>query len=72
MFPEEISRQLIDSGAKIIVGLATMQKELEEAVKLSQKPIKIIYAKSSQDDVMPTNGIIFSELTENGTKKYQI
>lgn len=59
---EEISRQLINSGAKIIFGLSTASSILEEAVKMSKKPIRIVYIKSEPNESISANGIAFDEL----------
>ena len=61
---EEISKQLIDSDAKLLFGDASMQQQLEAAVKLSKKQIKIVYLKSTQDASVSGGGILFNELID--------
>lgn len=39
-----------------------MSKVLQEAVKLAKKPIKIIYAKSTESEALPAGGIALNEL----------
>lgn len=62
IFTEEISRQLINSDAKMIFGLAVASSVLEEAVKLTKRPIRIVYIRSTPNESIPANGIAFEEL----------
>ncbi|KAL7020465.1 hypothetical protein ACKWTF_011546 [Chironomus riparius] len=59
---DEISRQLIDSGAKILFGEASMSNVLKEAVQKSKMAIKVIYTTSSPGEAIPADGIRFDEL----------
>lgn len=61
-FLEEMARQLIDSDAKIIFGLGSMSKVLQAAVALTKLPIKIVYAKSIDSEILPAGGIDINEL----------
>ena len=65
---DEISRQLIDSGAKMIFGLSMMSPILEKAVEMAGKPIKIVYVKHMPDSAIPNGGIDFFELVETKGK----
>ncbi|KAL7033262.1 hypothetical protein ACKWTF_007522 [Chironomus riparius] len=62
--PHEISRQLIDSGATVIFGLACMSPILQKSVEMSKKSIKIIYIKETPTSVIPADGIDFCELID--------
>jgi hypothetical protein len=59
---EEISRQLINSGAKVIFGLSAASKIIQEAVELTKSPIRIVYIRSTPAESLPANGIAFDEL----------
>ncbi|XP_070492543.1 uncharacterized protein [Chironomus tepperi] len=59
---DEISRQLIDSGAKVLFGEASMSDILKEAVQKSKKPIKIVYSTNSPSESIPADGIRFDDL----------
>lgn len=59
---EEICRQLINSNAKIIFGLASMSGVLQNAVAMTKKTIRIIYAKETESDSLPADGINLAEL----------
>jgi 4-coumarate--CoA ligase len=61
---DEISRQLLDSGAKVIFGITMMSPILEKSVAMTGRPIKIIYVKEAPSSAIPTNGIDFGELVE--------
>lgn len=60
-----MSKQLINSDAKVLFGYAKMSGILQQAVKLSGRPIRIIYAKDSADDSIPADGINLEELTNS-------
>lgn len=62
IFAEEISRQLDNSDAKIIFGLASMSKTLQQAVEITQRPIRIIYVKQSESEPLPSGGIDLDDL----------
>lgn len=61
---DEISRQLTDSGATVIFGLACMSPILQKSVDMTKKPIKIIYIKVTPTSSIPANGIDFCELID--------
>lgn len=61
-FVDEIARQLNDSNARIIVGLVRMSKVLEDAVALTKRPIRIVYAKTAESELLPSGGIDLYEL----------
>lgn len=58
-----MANQLINSEAKVLFGYAKMSSVLLQAVKLSGRPIRIVYAKASVDDSLPADGINLDELT---------
>lgn len=62
--PHEISRQLIDSNASVIFGLACMSPILQKSVEMAKKPIKIVYIKEAPTSKIPANGIDFCELID--------
>lgn len=62
---EEISKQLIDSGAKVLFGLARMSTTLEKAVYLAKRKIKIVYLKETSDEMIPYRGINFNSLMDS-------
>lgn len=61
-FSEEISRQLNNSSAKVIFGLASMSSVLQEAVEMTKQPIRIVYAKEVESEALPAGGIDLDEL----------
>ncbi|KAG5680265.1 hypothetical protein PVAND_009784 [Polypedilum vanderplanki] len=63
--PHEISRQLLDSNATILFGLACMSPILKKSVEMTKKPIKIVYVKETPDAKIPANGIDFCELIDS-------
>ena len=67
-FTEEIAKQLIDSGAKVIFGQVQMSKTLEEAVMMSKMDVKIVYVKENESDTIPASGVSFSELIDTRGK----
>lgn len=60
---EEISRQLNDSNAKVIFGLASMSGVLQQAVAMTNRPIKIVYARETENESLPADGIDLEALT---------
>lgn len=62
---EEISKQLIDSGAKVLFGLAKMNKIIERAVELTKRKIKLVYLKETSDEMIPSSGIYFNGLMDS-------
>lgn len=68
-FAEEISRQLINSNAKVIFGLTAMSSVLQEAVKMAKRAIRIIYVKETQAEAIPAEGVDFSELISTQGKE---
>lgn len=65
---EEIARQLNDSNPKVIFGLSSAAKVLQEAVALTKRPIKIIYAKLTESESLPAGGIDLNELSSTNGK----
>ena len=61
---DEISRQLVDSGATVIFGLACMSPILQKSVKMTKKPLKIVYIKETPTSAIPADGIDFCELID--------
>lgn len=61
---DEISRQLVDSGASVIFGWACMSPILQKSVEMTNKPIKIVYIKEAPNSSIPANGIDFCELID--------
>jgi 4-coumarate--CoA ligase len=76
-FTDEISRQLINSDAKIIFGLSSNSNILETAVKLTERSIKIVYVRQNSNESIPRHGIAFDELIKtekvdlNNFKQFQ-
>lgn len=62
MFAEEISRQLINSDAQLLFGLASMSGVLNEAVAMTKRPIRIVYVKENRDEALPAGGINLQDL----------
>lgn len=52
----------MNSGAKLIFGLASSSSVLQEAVRLTKKSIKIVYVKETEGEAIPADGIDFNEL----------
>lgn len=61
-FLDEISKQLLSSGAQIIFGVPENHSILQTAVAQTKKPIKIISIKTSEDQSLPADAINFYEL----------
>lgn len=59
---DEISKQLSDSGATVVFGLASMSDILKKAIDVIQRPIKIVYVKEVESESLPSNGIDINEL----------
>lgn len=62
---DEIAIQIADSDIKLIFGLAKMSEVLTKAVKLSGKNVKLVYVKSSPQDQIPADGVIFDDLLDS-------
>lgn len=71
LFAEEISRQLNNSDAKIIFGLASMSKTLKQAVEMTKRPIRIIYVKAIETELLPAGGIDLQDLTATTGEIYE-
>jgi hypothetical protein len=65
LFKDEIARQLTDSGAKILFGLASMSGVLKSAVEQTKKVIKIVYITENSSEAIPSEGIRFSDLVDS-------
>jgi 4-coumarate--CoA ligase len=65
LFLDEIARQLTDSDAKILFGMASMSGVLTAAVEKSKRNIKIVYTTESSSESIPAGGIRFSDLVES-------
>lgn len=61
---EEISRQLIDSDARLIITSVRGYAVMKEATELARKPIKIICIKMANDDEVPPGAISFDEMID--------
>ncbi|KAG5672098.1 hypothetical protein PVAND_002253 [Polypedilum vanderplanki] len=59
---DEIARQLADSNATILFGLATMSAILKSAVDKTNKNIRIIYITENEAEAIPNDGIKFNDL----------
>ena len=46
-----------------------MSSTLQEAVKLTKTPIRIIYVKETQAEAIPADGVDFNELVNTQGKK---
>lgn len=60
---EEISKQLIDSGAKILFGTASNYSVLKNAIDLANKQILMVCVRTSMDENIPNGAIDFAELS---------
>ncbi|XP_052866177.1 uncharacterized protein LOC128272414 [Anopheles cruzii] len=60
---EEISRQLVDSDTKFLVGLASNIAVLRESVQLAKRDIRIACIRTSNDESLPAGTIDFAELS---------
>uniref|UniRef100_U5EJG4 Luciferin 4-monooxygenase n=1 Tax=Corethrella appendiculata TaxID=1370023 RepID=U5EJG4_9DIPT len=60
----EISKQILDSQAKVMFCTVEKYSVLEEAVKLSEQNIPIICIKTDKNDILPRNSIDFFELMD--------
>jgi hypothetical protein len=67
-FSEEISRQLNNSNAQVLFGLACMSPILQQAVAMTKRSIKIVYAKDPSE-AMPSGGIDLAELISTKGEK---
>lgn len=67
---DEISKQLINSNAKILIGSADNYEVLAKAVKQTQKPIKIICTKFKMNETIPEGSIDFNELIDHKSVDY--
>lgn len=65
---EEIVKQIIDSDAKVIFGLAVMSKLFEKITELIPRPIKIVYVKMVESESLPASGIDMNELINPKSK----
>ncbi|KAJ6633242.1 4-coumarate--CoA ligase 1 [Pseudolycoriella hygida] len=63
---DEICKQLLDSGAKMIFGIPEIHSILQKAVAQTKKPIKIVTIKTSGNQTLPADAINFYELITNG------
>lgn len=62
--PDEISRQLIDSSAKVIITLNELWPLANAAAKLAKQNIPIITVNSQQGQSTPSGAANFAELTD--------
>ncbi|XP_050069252.1 uncharacterized protein LOC126557500 [Anopheles maculipalpis] len=60
---EEISRQLVDSDAKILIGLASNYAVLKEAAEQAKRDIPIVCIRCTNDESLPDGAIDFFELS---------
>ncbi len=59
---DEIAKQLLNSGAKLIISIPEIHSILQAAVAQTKKPIKIISIKTSESQSLPADAINFYEL----------
>ncbi|XP_037036735.1 probable 4-coumarate--CoA ligase 1 [Bradysia coprophila] len=59
---DEICKQLLSSGAKLIIGIPEIHSVLQTAIAQTKKPIKIISIKTTEDQSLPADAINFYEL----------
>lgn len=62
--PEEICRQLLDSGAKALITLTDFWPAAKKAVELTKKNIPIITINTKADQTTPSGAISFAEFTK--------
>lgn len=62
LIAEEISKQLLNSNAKLIFGLASMSSVLQRAIAMTKQPIKVIYTREQENDAIPADGIKIDDL----------
>lgn len=60
----EIAKQLIDSKAKLLIGLVENYPTLIKAVAISKKDVKVICVKSTESESIPDGTINFFELLD--------
>nr|XP_049462950.1 uncharacterized protein LOC120951659 [Anopheles coluzzii] len=60
---EEISRQLVDSDAKVLIGLASNYAVLREAAQQAKRDIPIVCIRCTNDESLPAGAIDFAELS---------
>lgn len=60
---EEISRQLIDSDAKIVFGTVSNFPVLRQAIAMVKKEIPIVCVRTTQQESIPAGAIDFAELS---------
>lgn len=63
-FPEEISRQIIGSDAKVIIGTVDNYEVLKNVQALVNKPLPIICIKTQAGESIPSGSIDFAELCD--------
>lgn len=61
---DEISRQLVNSKAKMLIGSIEAYPILKSAVEKSKQNIRIVCVKSSPEQSMPMGAIDFAELSD--------
>lgn len=64
MFPDELQRQLVMSGAKVIITLPELVCVVKDALQLAKLNIPIIVVKT-KDEAIPEGTVIFNELSED-------
>lgn len=62
LISDEICKQLLSSGAKIVFSIPEIHSILQAAVAQTKKPIKIISIKTSENQSLPADAINFYEL----------
>ncbi|XP_022913348.1 uncharacterized protein [Onthophagus taurus] len=62
--PDEIHRQLVDSGAKIIITINPLYQNCNKAIDKLDKKIPISIIKEKQDELLPQGTINFKELID--------
>ncbi|KAK9738557.1 AMP-binding enzyme C-terminal domain [Popillia japonica] len=65
--PDEIKRQLVDSGAKVLVTLPELWQNAKKAVEETKNSISIITIKNKNSDTTPTGAIDWAEFANTPT-----
>lgn len=61
---DEISKQMINSDTKVVIGTSDIYDKLLKAVQLSKRDIKIMIVKMESGESLPANVIDFNEMID--------
>lgn len=64
---DEISRQIIDSGSKVMICIPELYPTLKQAIQLAQKDVIVIAVKAFGDVPLEQGVVNFSELIDYST-----